>query len=791
MGLRCVLLGVLWWSIADAEVTPNVLWYDAPAQDWERKALPIGNGAMGAMIFGGSVIERVQFNEKTLWTGGPGSRSGYDFGLPEHSIAARVKEVAERIDRDRNLDPAHVARQLGRKERGFGAYQTFGDVIVELDHSGDVTNYRRELDLDNAIVRVRYEAAGIRYEREYFASYPDGVIVIRLSCNALRGIGGRVKLAIPENRTRRLAASDARLTAAGALHDNELKYEAALHVVSDGGRVLAEDAAIRVVDASSIVIVLAAATNYAQRYPTYRGADPHRSVHEQLDRAVRLGFEALRRRHLDDYRALFNRVALDIGQAPTHLSTDRLLAAYGQGSAQQDRALEALYFQYGRYLLIAASRAGSLPANLQGVWNHSTTPPWNADYHLNINLQMNYWLAETTNLAETVSPLFDFIDSLIEPGRKAARKIVGANGWTVFLSTNVWGFTGLIDWPTAFWQPEGAAWLAQHYYEHYRFTRDERFLRTRAWPAMKAAAEFWLDALRVDPRDGKLVVNPSYSPEHGPFTAGAAMSQQIVFDLLTNIVAAAPRVGERKFGEHVASALARLDSGVRIGSWGQLQEWKDDLDDRKSDHRHVSHLFALHPGRQISVAKTPQFAQAARRSLDARGDGGTGWSKAWKINFWARLHDGDRAHRLLGEQLKFSTLPNLLDNHPPFQIDGNFGATAGVAEMLVQSQDDVIDLLPALPKAWNAGRVTGLRARGGVNVDLSWQAGQLATARFLTTEVGVISLRLPSAEYCLTTEQGDSVAVSYSFGTATFLAHPFTAYLLRRGTAGARCVDNV
>jgi len=361
---------------------------------------------------------------------------------------------------------------------------------------------------------------------------------------------------------------------------------------------------------------------------------------------------------------------------------------------------------------------------------------------------------------------------------------MGASGWTLFLNTNIWGFAGVIDWPTAFWQPEAGAWLAQHYYEHYRYSRDEEFLRQRAWPVMKGAAQFWLDALHVDPRNQQLVVSPSYSPEQGPFTAGAAMSQQIVFDLFTNVVEAAPRVGESAFGRQASAALARLDPGTRIGSWGQLQEWQQDLDDRTNEHRHASHLFGLHPGRQISLDRTPALADAARVSLLARGDGGTGWSKAWKINFWARLRNGDRARKLLGEQLLGSTLPNLLDNHPPFQIDGNFGATAGFAEMLLQSQEDeTIHLLPALPSAWAAGSVSGLRARGGATIDMEWRDAAISRAILHIHSTGPLTVRLGAdvQRYSLLDLQSDAeVAFTAAKESLTFLAKAGHDYLVTR-----------
>jgi alpha-L-fucosidase 2 len=767
-----------------ADVAPLTLWYESPATDWEREALPIGNGAMGAMIFGGIDQERVQFNEKTLWTGGPGSKSGYDFGLPETSLADSVRDVARELDKRIQLEPEEVVRKLGRKARGYGDYQTFGDLTLTFPEvKSQILQYRRELDLDKAIARISFVREGVRYRREYFASYPDGVIVIRLSADTPGRISFGAKISVPDNRTQSISARDGRINVAGNLHDNGLRYQAVLQIKTDGGkRSDLRDGQVRVVNADAATLILSAATNFSSEYPHYRGSDPHSLLQARIEKSAALPYEQLRDRHENDYRTLFSRVALDIGQIAQGLSTDRLLKQHGSGNSAADRALESLYFQYGRYLLIASSRAGSLPANLQGVWNHANSPPWNADYHVNINLQMNYWPAEATNLTETAAPLFDFIDSLMQPGGHSARQIVGVEGWTLFLNTNVWGYAGLIDWPTAFWQPESAAWLAQHYYEHYRFTRDMAFLRERAWPAMKGAAQFWLHSLHRDPRDGSLVVSPSYSPEQGPFTAGASMSQQIVFDLFTNVIEAADLVGDLAFGAQVREALQKLDAGLRIGSWGQLQEWKVDLDDRANDHRHVSHLFALHPGRQIS-ANMPELTRAARVSLEARGDGGTGWSKAWKINFWARLLDGDRAHKLLGEQLRESTLTNLFDTHPPFQIDGNFGATAGIAEMLLQTHHGELHILPALPRAWSKGWVRGLRARGNVTLDIRWRNGAADEVLLRPALDGAVAIRsnLFLGNHELTDEEtGETVDLTGTGELRRFVVEGGRAYALRR-----------
>ncbi|MFC4013762.1 glycoside hydrolase N-terminal domain-containing protein [Nonomuraea purpurea] len=761
---------------------PHTLWYDEPAPDtdegWEARSLPIGNGAMGATVFGGVRAERLQFNDKTLWTGGPGV-ADYNFGNWDAPRPGALAAIRQRIWTEGGISPNDVLAALGHqsdtpRQRRFGAYQSFGD--LRLDFPGlpeEAGDYRRQLDIARGVAGVSFTAGGARHTREYFASAPAGVVAARIAADRPRGVTFTARVAVPADRSVTARAKGGRLTVKGALSSNGMAYEAQLQVLNQGGtRTDNPDGTITVTGADSVVLILGTGTDYAPDYPTYKGEDPHAKLTARVDAAAAKGYARLSAAHRADHAALFDRVKLDLGGSLPATPTDELLSGYGTTPAA-DRALEQLFYQYGRYLLIASSRPGTLPANLQGLWNVHEAPPWQADYHLNINVQMNYWPAEMTNLAELAEPLHTYVDGLREPGRVTARQMYGADGWVAHHASNIFGHTGAWDHPAYFF-PESGAWLALQLYDHYRYTLDKRYLKRTAYPIMKETAEFWLDFLQRDPRDGKLVAIPSRSPEIGPATAGASMSQQILWQLFTDLREAAQAVGDGRQAATAADVLAKLDPGLRVGRWGQLQEWKEDIDDPAETHRHVSHLFSVHPGRQISPRTTPELAEAAKVSLNARTDAGTGWSKAWKINFWARLLDGDRAHKLLSDQLKTSTLANLWDTHPPFQIDGNFGATSGMTELLLQSHLGTIDLLPALPGAWADGRVAGLRARGAHTLDLAWALGRLSEARLTSDKGGSVTLRNDAfrAGARITTDHGRPVASRADGDTVTFTTRP-------------------
>ena len=770
------LLGLVACSTKPDRGEAMKLWYDKPAdatkedqpRSWKDdpewlKALPLGNGSLGLMVYGDVNMERIQLSEESMWSGSPDENDNPDAYPAQAKIRqllfdGKYKEATELTMQTQVCVGAGSGHGNGA-DVPFGCFQTLGDIRIDLGKKSGYENYYRELDLEEAIVRVNYTQNEVNFKREIFSSYPDQVMVARFTADKPGQISFTCSMDRPE-RFKTYSAYD-QLIMTGALPDGKggenLKYMARLKALCKKGNVTYKENKLIVENADEVILFLSASTDYVLDYPIYKGRDYVSITNENIEKAIARPYKDLLKDHIDEYRKYFSRVSLDLtNEDIVSVPTDQRIKNFKK--SQSDPHLVELIFQYGRYLLISSSRPGTMPANLQGVWANKIQTPWNGDYHTDVNIEMNYWPAEVCNLSEMHMPYFDLIESLVEPGQKSAQTQYRNSGWVVHPITNIWGYTSPGESASWGMHTGAGAWVCQHIGEHYAFTGDLEFLK-RMYPVLKGSVEFYLDWLIEDPTTGKLVSGPAVSPENSfiapdgsrsQISMGPTHDQQVIWQLFNDFVFASNELGNRdELVKQVAEAKEKLATS-KIGSDGRLMEWAHEFPETEPGHRHISHLFALHPGGQINMEHTPELAAAAEKSLDhriANGGGHTGWSAAWLINQYARLQESEKALSSLKVVLSKSTSPNLFGQHPPFQMDANFGSTAGIAEMLIQSHAGMIHLLPALPEEWQTGSVKGLKARGGYEVDIEWENGALVSAHIYSDNDDKIRIKYKKEYY--------------------------------------------